>query len=169
LELKYKYLLVTLLVVVAIASIIILKTILETPIVTTGEVTLYMGSKPLYAINIDENICRDLIKDIRDSYGIGSRQAIIMFGLTTCPHCKIQDKLFTEYYGSIYKPLWIDVDSKAYNIFYKLVDLELKGGARPADVTGVPHTVVISEYTIKAIIVGRVDDIKFWDDILREP
>lgn len=94
---------------------------------------------------------------------------IVMFGLTTCPHCHAMFKFFTddEAYRDIYKVFWVDnVGSKEFELFSNLANIEIMNNIDPNIAGAVPQTIVIRNGSIEAIVVGEVRSRDFWNKLL---
>lgn len=130
-------------------------------------IPLYFGSERRMILRIDEEKAAELVQSVRESYSITEGKAIVMFGITTCPYCKMQHEALSPNPPAKYVAIWIDRDEKGRELFIKLLEAESGAGAPLEEIGGVPHTVVIYDNSIKAIVVGRVTDRSFWASLVR--
>lgn len=127
-------------------------------------------SVPLYIGNsvhgfIDSVRCLEVYNMIRNYTGIDEGTWIVMFGATYCPHCKAMDAFFSENYPGMYRVLWVDVDQNAQAIFTRLAIAEICSDV--VDVaSSVPQIVVLRNSTISSIVVGKITNRTFWDQII---
>lgn len=127
-------------------------------------------SVPLYIGNsvrgfIDFARCLEVYNMIRNYTGVDRGTWIIMFGATYCPHCKAMDAFFNENYPGMYRALWVDVDQNAHAIFTRLAIAEICSDV--VDVaSSVPQIVVLRNSTISSIVIGKITNRTFWDQII---
>lgn len=125
---------------------------------------VYVGSK-LYGELSSKDIS-NVSMQLINSLNLANTR-IIMFGLTTCPHCHNMDKFFKEYYSNMYAVFWVDVDNKAEKIFIEIVKIEINNNIPRNLALSVPHTLVIVNSKVKAIVIGEIQSTEFWNNILK--
>lgn len=65
---------------------------------------VYLGSNRIKYINTSVDTLIELVRNIVTD----NAQHIILFGLTTCPHCHNMYVFFNKYYPSIFTVFWLD-------------------------------------------------------------
>lgn len=128
-------------------------------------IPIYYGST-IYNY-IDRNSTLGIINRLLAYTKIDNGTWIVTFGLSTCPHCKKLNELLRENYSAIYIALWLDLDENSYLIFSELVRVEVDNGIPMSIAGGVPHTLIIKNRSINAIVIGLVQSIDFWNSLIK--
>lgn len=125
-------------------------------------VPVYSGDKIRGYIDIQS--VSKVVTALRQYINISSGIHIVMFGSTECPYCHYMHYFFMNTYPDICRVLWVNVDPNALSIFTILSDVEV--GSNLRDLAGmVPHTLVVEDGSVKAIVVGVVTSKDFWDKL----
>ncbi|MEL9940878.1 MAG: hypothetical protein QXH86_07680 [Ignisphaera sp.] len=74
------------------------------------QIPVYTGQTVIGYVNINESRLNELLKSIVS----GSGPHIIMFGLTTCPHCHNMYTFFKQNYAGIFTVYWLDTNKVEY-------------------------------------------------------
>ncbi|AFL66310.1 thioredoxin family protein [Desulfurococcus amylolyticus] len=154
-------------VVVFIAAIAILLLAWSQPGGSSGNIAFYLGTSKYMNIDITSSEWRNIYNNLTQIAQLNESTRIIMFGLTTCPHCHAQQEFFeTEMSGKVLY-LWIDMDEKVSSLFSQLTNLEISKGAPPQYALGVPHIIVLDKNGgLVAVVIGEAEDKGFWDRLL---
>lgn len=155
---------IILLIVIAVMVIAIKMGFEKTKDVGIG-IPIYVGSSVYGYIGVDKAV--ELVSLLQNLIDVSEGVHIVMFGSTGCPYCKNMDIFFTQNYRGIYKALWIDANSEARDLFYRVAKLEIDNGVSMDIAFSVPQTIVVKNGFIRAIVVGAETSRQFWDSILR--
>ena len=130
-------------------------------------IAFYLGTSKYMNIDITSSEWKNIYNKLTQIAQLNESTRIIMFGLTTCPHCHAQQEFFeTEIPGKVLY-LWIDMDDRAGSLFSQLTNLEISKGAPPQYVLGVPHIIVLDrDGGLVAVVIGEAKDKGFWDRLL---
>jgi len=153
---------IVLIILVSISVVIISISFNKTP--RNGEgVPLYLGSRIFGKIVVDE--LEVSLSQFQDT--ALPNPCILMFGLTTCPHCHNMYEFFQKHYPDNYRAFWIDTDRTAAELFMMLVDIETKNGVPQHYAMAVPQTVIVVNSKVKAVVIGEVQEAEFWENLLK--
>ncbi|MEL9908411.1 MAG: thioredoxin family protein [Desulfurococcus sp.] len=133
----------------------------------SGNIAFYLGTSKYMDIDITSSEWENIYNNLTQIVELNESTRIVMFGLTTCPHCHAQQEFFnTEMPGkALY--LWIDTDKRVESLFSQLTNLEISKGVPPQYVLGVPHILVLDKNGgLVAVVIGEAEDKGFWDRLL---
>lgn len=132
----------------------------------TNSVPYYIGST-LYTC-LDLEVARKFSDVIQKHLGLRNGIQIIMFGLTTCPHCHVMYEFFTNNneYHDIYTVIWLDETEDGKNVFEDLYHIEISNGINPRIAGAVPHIYIVKNGFVYTVVVGRITEKAFWDELI---
>ncbi|ACL10681.1 hypothetical protein DKAM_0355 [Desulfurococcus amylolyticus 1221n] len=132
-----------------------------------GNTAFYLGTSKYMNIDITSSEWKNIYNNLTQIAQLNESTRIIMFGLTTCPHCHAQQEFFESEMSGKVLYLWVDMDEKAGSLFSQLTNLEISKGAPPQYALGVPHIIVLDKNgELVAVVIGEAKDKGFWDRLL---
>lgn len=133
----------------------------------TNGIPYYVGST-LYTC-LDLEVAKKLSDVIQGYLGLRNGTQIVMFGLTSCPHCHVMHEFFTsnnEYRG-IYIVIWLDRTIDGGRVFEDLYLIEILNSVHSHIAGAVPHIYIIRDGLVRTVVVGEITEKIFWDELTK--
>lgn len=128
----------------------------------------YIGSMLYMCLGLE--IAEKLSSVIQEYLGLQNDTQIIMFGLTSCPHCHTMHEFFVSdnKYRDIYIVVWLDKTKNEGNIFESLYIIEVSSGVNLRIAGAVPHIYVIKNGFVHSVVVGEITEETFWSKLIEQ-
>jgi len=132
-------------------------------------VSLCLGDSFYKYINLDiDNISRASADRLLEYINCSDRTCIVLFGVSTCPHCEAMNQFFTSSpkYRDIYMAFWVDRSENTAALFYYLYIIERENGIEDSIALNVPQMLIIRNGSPSFIVIGENRSEDFWDRLV---